>query len=171
MTDYPAISGITDPANVRVALIQGKQIVHTPLAGLFPTGSWTPSLTFATPGDLAVAYTWQIGEYFRFGNVVMLFFTILTSGFTHTTASGGIRITGVPLTAKTLTNMRWNGALGQVQGVTKVNYTQFMAGINSAGTFLTVTASGSGQATGPVNAADMPTGGTITLAGSVIYSV
>lgn len=34
MADYPAISGIDDPANVRVMLLQGKQQVNAPLTGL-----------------------------------------------------------------------------------------------------------------------------------------
>lgn len=34
MVDYPAISSITDPANVRVMLLQGKQQVNAPLTGL-----------------------------------------------------------------------------------------------------------------------------------------
>lgn len=34
MVDYPAISGIDDPANVRVVLLQGKQQVNAPLTGL-----------------------------------------------------------------------------------------------------------------------------------------
>lgn len=34
MTDYPAISGITDASQTRMALVQNKQIVHAPLLGL-----------------------------------------------------------------------------------------------------------------------------------------
>lgn len=34
MVDYPAISGVDDASQTRVALIQNKQIVHAPLLGL-----------------------------------------------------------------------------------------------------------------------------------------
>lgn len=44
MVDYPAIGEIDDPSQVRVALIQNKQIVHAPLGGLGlqPAGSYQP---------------------------------------------------------------------------------------------------------------------------------
>lgn len=145
---------------------------ETGTAGTVPfasSGSWTPSLTFAVPGDLSVAFTTQIGEYYRVGDWINLYFWLQTSTFTHTTASGNLFVTGNPFTAKTLASMRWNGSMGQFQGVTKANFTQFMPGINSAGVNMSVAASGSAQTTGTITAADMPTGTTKIFAGSVSF--
>jgi hypothetical protein len=58
--------------------------------------TWTPTLTFATPGDLAVTYAVQTGIATRIGRVRILSLQLLTSTFTHTTASGELRVSGVP---------------------------------------------------------------------------
>ena len=60
-------------------------------------GEWTPGLTFASPGDLSVTYGLQLGRYTRFGPMVWVAAIVQTSSFTHTTASGALRITGLPL--------------------------------------------------------------------------
>jgi hypothetical protein len=125
---------------------------------------WTPVLTFATPGDLSVAYSNQTGSYVRIGTFVIAEFTLTTSTFTHSTASGSARITGLPLTSAAA----YRGAMSW-RGITKVNYTQVTPAIS--GSNIIFTASGSGQATASVAAADMPTGGTVDLRGFVIFRV
>ena len=68
--------------------------------GFFPVASsWTPVVTFATPGDLNVVYGSQLGSYLRFGNHIFLRFHITCSTFTYTTASGNLQITGIPTAA------------------------------------------------------------------------
>jgi len=62
------------------------------------TGTFTPALTFTTPGDLSVTYTTQLGTYTKIGNVCYYWIEIVTSAFTHTTASGNFRISGMPFT-------------------------------------------------------------------------
>ena len=64
----------------------------------FSTGTWTPVLTAQTPGDLSVAYSTQSGRYTRIGNLVTAEFTIVTSTYTHSTASGTLRVAGLPFT-------------------------------------------------------------------------
>lgn len=60
--------------------------------------SFTPQVTFATPGDMSVTYTQQVGQGYRIGKLV--YFQIsLTFAVTHTTASGEFRITGLPFPA------------------------------------------------------------------------
>ena len=59
------------------------------------TGSFTPTLTCTTPGDLAVTYNVQIGRFVRLGEVV--FINIAVGGsFTYTTATGNLKIAGLP---------------------------------------------------------------------------
>src|SRR3990167_7149776 len=61
--------------------------------------AWTPALTFATPGDVAATYNAQTGSYFRIGPVVFFWIDLVLATFTHTTASGNLRIAGLPTAA------------------------------------------------------------------------
>ena len=62
----------------------------------YEEGSWTPTLTFSTPGNLSVTYTTQFGVYTKIGRLVHFELRVSASTFTHTTASGGLRIAGLP---------------------------------------------------------------------------
>lgn len=64
----------------------------------YEEGTWTPVLSFTTPGDLSVAYTNQVGVYTKIGRVVHLTFDVTTSSFTFTTSSGAAVLTGAPFT-------------------------------------------------------------------------
>lgn len=154
----------------------GVQFPATQIASADPNaqddyeeGTWTPVLTFTTPGDLSVAYGTQEGTYTKKGREVTVHFVIITSTFTHTTASGSLRITGLPFTAGTGVT-GWAGSC-QVQGITKAGYTQFTPEASSSGTFITVRGSGSGQTLSSVAATDMPTAGTVVLRGVIVYNV
>jgi hypothetical protein len=57
----------------------------------FESGVWTPTFTFATPGDLSVTYTIQDGRYSRIGNLVN-FSARVDCTPTFSTASGELRI-------------------------------------------------------------------------------
>lgn len=62
--------------------------------------SWTPTMTFATPGDLSVSYATQSGNYCRIGDLVIVNFALACTP-TYTTASGVWQITNAPQTAGT----------------------------------------------------------------------
>ncbi len=62
------------------------------------TTTFTPSMTFATPGDLSLASVSATGQYTRTGNRV-LFSLNYTATPTFTTASGNFRLTGLPFAA------------------------------------------------------------------------
>ena len=64
----------------------------------YEEGTWTPTLTFATPGDLTVVYSSRIGTYTKVGRTVDYKCNIVTTTFTHTTASGLAIVTGIPFT-------------------------------------------------------------------------
>jgi hypothetical protein len=129
---------------------------------------WTPVLTFATPGDLSVVYAVQVGSYTRVGNLVRLSFSLETSTFTHTTASGNCNITGLTFAAANITNNFHTGTL-QWQGITKANYTTISAEIAAAASLLTLGASGSGQTLVSIATGDMPSAGTVILRGTLVY--
>ncbi len=134
----------------------------------YEEGVWTPVLTFTTPGDLSVAYSVQVGAYTKIGRLVLLNFNVTTSTFTHTTASGELRITGAPFTTASTTNIAWHGAM-QWGGITKANYTYLCARFVANTTEMAFAISGSGQATTAVAAGDVPTGGTVVLRGTIAY--
>jgi hypothetical protein len=134
----------------------------------YAEGSWTPDFTFTTPGNLAKTLSTQAGYYIKIGKLVTVTFNLVASAFTHTTASGDLTMTGLPFTAQNVSNDRWRGTM-QFQGVTKAGYTNFTVGPIANTTTATFIASGSGQAVATVTAADMPTGGTVVIQGSVSY--
>ncbi len=135
-----------------------------------PTGTWTPTITFATNGDLAVVYSIRLGTYTKIGRLVTATFSLFTSTFTHTTASGNLQITGLPFTSANVTNQQFIGAL-TVGGITKATYTQFVAAILPNTTIVEGRAAGSGVAQSAIAAADMPTGGTVLFRCTIQYEI
>lgn len=136
----------------------------------YEEGIWTPTLTFATPGNISVAYTTQYGTYTKIGRGVTVNLNIVTSTFTHTTASGILQVTGLPFAMKTQVGYFPAGA-GCITGYTKANYTSVAVIGGSAVTFLVFNASGSGQTHATLVAADMPSAGTVHLHFNLKYEV
>lgn len=131
--------------------------------------SWTPVLTFATPGDLSVTYSTQFGTYVKLGQIIMAQFSIITSAFTHTTAASFLQVTGLPLKSVADSAYRATGPVTWT-GVTSA-YTQINALVGNASTTITFMGSVSAAANGFLTTADVPSGGTPALRGSVIYRV
>lgn len=174
--------GITSN-NVQTALVEldTKKAAISSLANVALSGagadlvtngiSWTPVLTFVTPGDLAVAYTAQSGKYWQLSsNLVLAQFNLVTSSFTFTTASGNLKVTGIPFTSQNTGGLVPRGGLS-FGGITKAGYTQIATGFGVNTNFFIFNASGSGQATAIVTAADTPSAGTVALTGEVIFFI
>lgn len=137
----------------------------------YEEGTFTPVLTFETPGDLSVAYTNQVARYTRIGNRVHVQIDILTSTFTHSTASGNLKITGMPAgITPHATGARWPGAI-DFSGITKATYTNFVLVAIASDASLYVSAGGSGVARSLVAAADVPTGGSVILNAQLTWEV
>lgn len=136
-------------------------------------GTWTPTITFATPGDLSVVYSLRDGRYYVFGMMKLVVFNIVTSTFTHTTASGNLQITGNPFTAINLgvggTFFVGMGNFSSWRGITKANYTQVVPRIAENTTIMSADASGSAQTPATIATGDMPTGGTVVFRGFVFF--
>ena len=131
---------------------------------------WTPVLTFATPGDLSVAYTTQKGYFLKFGHLIIASFVLVTSSFTFSTASGNLRFTGLPYTSSNLSNY---GTIGSCiwNGITKAGYTQINPSVGANVSYIQFAGSASGSAISLVTAADTPSAGQINIQGSVNYMV
>ena len=132
--------------------------------------AWTPEGTFATVGDLNIAYSSQQGRYVKNGPLVDLWGSLVTSTFTHATAIGNFNITGLPFPAASfgVPALNFRGPV-QFGGVTKTNYSQVVAGVNPGTSVITLHASGSGQSPLTLMSSDMPTGGTLLLNFHVRY--
>jgi len=134
----------------------------------YEEGTWTPSVTFVTPGDLNIVLATGAGSYTRIGNKIICRFYISTSTFTHTTASGDLRVNGLPFVVGGISaaggGMRFNN-------FTKAGYTQFVPEAIPGVSYLRVACGGSGVGVQQLTAADTPSGGTLVLIGTIIYSV
>jgi hypothetical protein len=136
---------------------------------MIPPSTWTPTLTFQTPGDLSVSYTTRQGLYTRNGRTGMVSFSILTSAFTHTTASGTLFISGIPASFLPDNNIaHFNGTLS-FRGITKANFTQYTPYIADGLSNIQIMASGSGQTPANLATGDLPTGGTVQLYGTIMF--
>lgn len=138
----------------------------------YEEGTWTPTVTFSTPGDLAVTYNTnqRQGIYTRIGNRVFIVFAVGTSSFTYTTASGNLQITGLPFAAKVDAGIQNIGSTVW-GGITKAGYTQVVPRVNQNTSLIDFIASGSGVVQGNVTSADVLTTSTVVLRGTLIYEV
>lgn len=130
--------------------------------------AWTPVLTFATPGNLAVTYTTQFGRVTQLSaNKVLVHVNIVTSAFTFTTATGNLQITGLPFISQNTAGLTARGSLS-FGGINKAGYSQIAIGLPINSSTLSLNASGMGVSSAQVTAADTPTGGTVTIIGDII---
>jgi hypothetical protein len=134
----------------------------------YEEGTWTPVLTAATPGDLSVSYTTQSGTYTKIGRAVTVTFAIITSAFTHTTASGLAKVTALPFTPSLPVNTFARGGM-QVSGFTKANYTNYCVQVGTSDTGVYIGLSGSGQTATIAVITEFTTGGTVIYSGTVTY--
>jgi len=159
-----AAKGVNFTANTSAAGMTSQ------LLNWYEEGTFTPTLTCSTVGNLSVSYSIQLGRYTRIGNRVIINATIVTSAFTHTTASGGVRLSGLPFNS--------NGTAANYpvlslwfSGITKVGYTQLTPYPDPGTNFLLVNASGSGVSSTGVLITDLPTGGNVVMIYSGEYMI
>ena len=82
-------SGITFPAT-QVASSNANTLDD------YEEGTWTPSLSYVTPGTASFTYSTQSGAYVKVGNIVTIRFMVRLTAFSKGTASGEMLITGLP---------------------------------------------------------------------------
>lgn len=139
----------------------------------YEEGTWTPTVTCDTPGDLSVTYSSQVGRYTKIGRQVHAQFYIVTSAFTHTTAAGSMRVGGIPFSAAG--GLEHAGSLSRSEG---------MQTVDTDPQWFSVQAEGSASATfvfrrnepvsgvsGGVNITDTVSGTNKVFVGAVTYIV
>lgn len=163
--------------NIDTINLTGGQIAfpatQNPSAGAntlddYEEGVWTPVVTFVTPGNLTVVYSVQFGSYVKIGKLVTITMQLVTSTFTHTTASGNLTITGLPFTSENTTNQQVRGST-IFEGITKANYTQYIMTNSPNTATLTMQASGSGQGAANITTAETTTGTNLILSTTLSY--
>ncbi len=135
--------------------------------------SWTPAFSFTTPGDISVSYATQTGAYYRIGTGLVFATWVLICTPTFSTASGALRITGLPFAAKSALPFSMAGIISnQSAGIT------YPAGTTSAvptattnATTLGVTCIGSATAAAVLSITSFVSGVAITLNGGCIYAM
>lgn len=133
------------------------------------SGTFTPAITFSTPGNLAITYSNQLGFYEKTGRRVDVDIYLTTSAFTHATASGNLLVSGLPYAAENVTGHQPTGPCGW-SGITKAGYTDIITYVDANSTSIGFFASGSGVSITNVTASDMPTGGSVVLRISLSYA-
>lgn len=170
-SDLTALTGVTGDVGASGAGTSGIYFgAGTEKLSIYDEGTFTPAITFTTPGDLSVAYSTQVGVYTRIGNLVIGTLSIATSSFTHTTAAGALRVTGLPFTVVNTTGFTACGAT-QFQGITKANYTQFTLAPIINTTTASMNGSGSAQTLASAQVADVPTGGSVIIRATFAYQI
>lgn len=151
----------------RIMKVAGGRI----MVDYFPVadGNWTPTVSFATPGNLNIAYSTRAGRYQLSGKTCKLWLSVTTSTFTHTTASGALTITGLPFPAAA-NGVFYEGPLGYT-GINNATRPSLNLMLAAGGNELNVQAHGPGASIVSVQASDMPTGGLVVLRGAIQYEV
>lgn len=134
---------------------------------MFGNGTFTPTLTFATPGNLSVSYSSNTGSFTRMYDCVFFSIELVTSSFTHTSASGELRVAGLPMPS----DIDTPASGGLESGWTKASYTHTFPVVKGGQSYLYFDVAGSGQANAALQAADVPTGGTVRIRASGFYFV
>lgn len=132
-------------------------------------GTFIPILTTQQPGDLVVTYSSRSGIYTKIGNLVIAQISIATTAFTQTTASGTVRITGLPFAAADVTDVINVGVVSW-DGFTKASYSHLTARILNGQSYVDFVWSGSGQTVASAFVADV-TSGFVTLRLMIIYKI
>jgi len=91
--------------------ITGKRLLQDDKARQFEyrEGTWTPVLSWSTPGTSTIVAANRGGTYVKNGNLVTCSFFFDDATFTNTGASGNLNLTALPFTAATTGTNTWGG--------------------------------------------------------------
>lgn len=166
----------TPPAGATTKQIANAEFVTNAIATsianlLMTTGVWTPAFTFDTPGNLAVVYGNQEGDYTKINNLVFLRLRLIFTA-TFTSASGLANITGFPVVP--LASPSYAPGSGQITNLSggwvwPAGNTMVMLGVRGAGTSLLLQSNGSGGVQSNWSTANLTNGSSHTLVAAVVY--
>ena len=157
-----AARGVNFTANTAAAGMTSQ------LLNWYEQGTWTPTFTCATPGNLVFTYDGRSGTYTRIGRQVTVTCGITSlSPISHTTASGGVVITGLPFVA----GVTSFSPLALWRGFTSAGYMTLSGQLVGTLGNIYLNKAGSGVANAAVAITDFPTGGNVDLYFTLSYVV
>lgn len=140
------------------------------LSNYVSNGTFNSTITAATVGDLSVVYTNQSSQYTRIGNLVYVRWQCNFTP-TFTTASGSLRLSGLPFTVLEDAG----GAMMYSSGATPMTYPAsrpFVVPYAGGGTtYVTLSASGSGQNSADVSMSNITSGSQLYIEFSITYRI
>lgn len=124
------------------------------------SGTWTPTLTFATPGDLSLGSVSASGTWRRRGRYVE-FEGSYSAVVTHTTASGNIRFGGLPFAAADADNIV---TLGSIPNFSSWNSrTMLVAQVANGQSFMEIRGFAAATGGSPIGTGNVATGSTVAI--------
>jgi hypothetical protein len=133
--------------------------------------SWTPTFSFATVGNLSVAYVTQQGNYLQIGNIVFFNFDLAFTP-TFTTSSGSALISSFPVSANASNGYSFYTMLSNNTNFTFTSGYTYLAGeIHSGSTNSFFVEGGSGKAFATLTTTSFATGTAYEFLGSGFYFV
>jgi len=137
---------------------------------VYASGEWNPGFTCATPGNLIASTSGWKGLYVQLYKIIIVNFYFSISTFTWSTASGDVQITGLPFAPAVISNPGvWSGAV-VAGGMQNANYPQIGLAIDT-GNFMRFGCFGSGQSRYFLQISDFPSGGIVTVGGTIAYQI
>lgn len=137
------------------------QQISADLNDFYAEGSWTPSLSCVTPGNLAITYAYQVGSYTKIGRVIVAQYFIQPATFTHSTASGALLINGMPFTSMASPAQAWTAGSIIFTGISlPTGYTELSSLMEAGVSSLKLQLVGTNTATRTLEVTDIPTGAT-----------
>ncbi len=131
--------------------------------------AWTPSFTFATPGDLSVSYAVQVGSYVKIGSTVTAIVSLQFTP-TFTTSSGAGTITGWPFAPRAASNHIATGPYYiSTSHAWTVNYTHLSWRFANGATITQLQESGTGVSNSNFTTTQLVSGTQVTVNGSITY--
>lgn len=129
--------------------------------------TWTPTFSFATPGNLSVSYGNQTGYYSRIGNIITAHFQLACTP-TFTTASGNVEISGLPFAIGQ--TYAFGACLIQGPAFPSGTTSPFLQAVTNQSYFV-IGSSGSATAAAYFTNTQVTSGTTLNLSGSITYLV
>lgn len=128
----------------------------------YNNGTWTPTFTFGTPGNLSVSYSAQSGDYVVVGN--MCFLTCRFAFIpTFSTSAGSAIINGIPLTASGVSSIDVRGVCGSEGIVFSAGASYLISQITSGANFIQLNAVGSATSISFVTTASFTSGNSYII--------
>ncbi len=158
---------LTTPA-LGVAAATSVNFGVDPLSAFTSLTAWTPTATFAVPGDLSVSYSVRGGFYSRIGNIVFANFS-MTFTPTFTTASGSFSLTGLPITSNSSTDNASQGSFFANAVVFTATYTSFNCEVGAGSSAIFFRLSKTAAASILLSTTGFVSGAAVTIRGAVLY--